>query len=342
MVYYFDRDGKWPKLGERLVHRLQLNEPNELIGWVQSAPKADVAALAVQVFDAWHEGDKIATDILNGAKESLAKDALACAEKLTDGKGGVHFIFTGSVLLKQPKFARALGARLKLTRPGAVISPLERESAWGAVTLAEKNWQPQSPAKKFANVAPKSKATKAAKSLVPEFPLSQLVKLSPTEQRNPRSLKLDQLPVAEAVELMLSEDEKIPAAIRVESKKIARAVGFIAQAFKSGGRLFYIGAGTSGRLGVLDASECPPTFRTAPELVQGIIAGGQGALWRSVEGAEDDPQAGARAIEFRGITKKGRGGRHRGEAAARLMSGVRWARRSGAGRKPSWWRSIRF
>ena len=102
---------------------------------------------------------------------------------------------------------------------------------------------------------------------------------------------------------MLSEDEKIPREIRKESKKIERVVSMIAQAFKQGGRLFYVGAGTSGRLGVLDASECPPTFRTPPELVQGIIAGGQVALWRSVEGAEDDPVAGARAIEFRNITR---------------------------------------
>jgi N-acetylmuramic acid 6-phosphate etherase len=128
--------------------------------------------------------------------------------------------------------------------------------------------------------------------------------LSPTEQRNPRSRNLDKLPISKAVELMLSEDEKIPAAIRVERVKIERTVKFIVQAFQRGGRLFYVGAGTSGRLGVLDASECPPTFRSDPEMVQGIIAGGQGALWRSVEGAEDDPNAGARAIEFRHITKR--------------------------------------
>ncbi|MDB6022187.1 MAG: hypothetical protein JWQ04_2044, partial [Pedosphaera sp.] len=126
----------------------------------------------------------------------------------------------------------------------------------------------------------------------------------PTEQRHPRSSNLDKLPVTEAIDLMLSDDAKSPAAILAERKKIAQAVGFIAQAFKSGGRLFYIGAGTSGRLGVLDASECPPTFRTDPEMVQGIIAGGQGALWRSVEGAEDDPEAGARAIRFRDVTRR--------------------------------------
>jgi len=81
------------------------------------------------------------------------------------------------------------------------------------------------------------------------------------------------------------------------------SVRLITQAFKRGGRLFYVGAGTSGRLGVLDASECPPTFRTNPDLVQGIIAGGQTALWRSVEGAEDDPASGARAIDFRKVTR---------------------------------------
>jgi N-acetylmuramic acid 6-phosphate etherase len=78
----------------------------------------------------------------------------------------------------------------------------------------------------------------------------------------------------------------------------------VVRAFKEGGRLFYVGAGTSGRLGILDASECPPTFRTPPELVQGIIAGGQPAIWSAVEGAEDDHEAGGQAIAFRGITGK--------------------------------------
>jgi N-acetylmuramic acid 6-phosphate etherase len=78
----------------------------------------------------------------------------------------------------------------------------------------------------------------------------------------------------------------------------------VARAFRHGGRLFYVGAGTSGRLGVLDASECPPTFGTSPDLVQGIIAGGQNALWQSVEGAEDDGDAGASAIRFRGLTRR--------------------------------------
>ncbi len=137
-----------------------------------------------------------------------------------------------------------------------------------------------------------------------EFPSLESLKLSPTEQRNPRSLSLDRLSIAEAIVLMVGEDEKIPPAILAERKKIEEAVKLIGRAFKQGGRLFYVGAGTSGRLGVLDASECPPTFRASLELVQGIIAGGRRALWESVEGAEDDPMAGARAIQFRGVNRK--------------------------------------
>jgi N-acetylmuramic acid 6-phosphate etherase len=110
--------------------------------------------------------------------------------------------------------------------------------------------------------------------------------------------------IEKAVRLMISEDATIPRALLAERKKIARGVAVIARALHGGGRLFYLGAGTSGRLGVLDASECPPTFRTSPDLVQGIIAGGAEALWRSVEGAEDDARAGARAVAFRGVGRR--------------------------------------
>jgi N-acetylmuramic acid 6-phosphate etherase len=130
------------------------------------------------------------------------------------------------------------------------------------------------------------------------------LELSPTEQRNPRSLKLDRLSLADAILLMLSEEEQIPRAILAERERIELAVRLIARSIKRGGRLFYVGAGTSGRLGVLDASECPPTFRTQPEQVQGIIAGGQRALWEAVEGAEDETEAGARAVHFRGVGQK--------------------------------------
>jgi N-acetylmuramic acid 6-phosphate etherase len=126
-------------------------------------------------------------------------------------------------------------------------------------------------------------------------------RLSPTEKRNPRSMKLDRLSVGQAVRVMLTEDAKVPRALLRQRRQLTRVVEAVAQAFRRGGRLFYIGAGTSGRLGILDASECPVTFRSSPEMVQGIIAGGQTALWRAVEGAEDDRAAGAKAIVRRRV-----------------------------------------
>ncbi|HEY4319584.1 MAG TPA: N-acetylmuramic acid 6-phosphate etherase [Gemmatimonadales bacterium] len=119
------------------------------------------------------------------------------------------------------------------------------------------------------------------------------VPLRPTERRNPRSATIDLLDPAGLVALFVAEDATVPAAVARAATEIAAAISAIENAFRAGGRLFYVGAGTSGRLGVLDASECPPTFGTPPDLVQGIIAGGPGALVRSVEGAEDDPAAGA-------------------------------------------------
>jgi N-acetylmuramic acid 6-phosphate etherase len=106
-----------------------------------------------------------------------------------------------------------------------------------------------------------------------------------------------------AVALMIREEAVVGAAIFRERRKIERAVAMIARALGRGGRLFYAGAGTSGRLGILDAAECPPTFRTRPEMVQGIIAGGQAAIWKSVEGAEDDGGAGASAVAHRGVRR---------------------------------------
>jgi N-acetylmuramic acid 6-phosphate etherase len=107
-----------------------------------------------------------------------------------------------------------------------------------------------------------------------------------------------------AIQLMLSEEAKVPPALLKQSRQIAAAIGLIVKAFRTGGRLFYVGAGTSGRLGVLDASECPPTFRTAPGMVQGIIAGGERALHRSIEGAEDDREAGVLALRKSALARK--------------------------------------
>jgi len=294
-----DESGKWPKLGTRMLRRLRIAEPDELIAWAQGAPKAEVAALAEEVFGAAAKGDKTARMILASAGGSLAKEAITCAEKLARRGTKVEFILTGGTLLKQSKFAAELGVRLRKLWPGAVVTPLRREGAWGALAMARRvlyarqKAGTQTEAVKISSAVPSQGEREA-----PEFDWAML---PPTEQRNPRSANLDRMPVTEAIELMASEDAKIPPAILRCREEIAKAVGLVARAFKRGGRLFYVGAGTSGRLGVLDASECPPTFRTPPELVQGIMAGGTPALVRSVEGAEDDAAAGAGAIKSRRV-----------------------------------------
>jgi N-acetylmuramic acid 6-phosphate etherase len=124
-----------------------------------------------------------------------------------------------------------------------------------------------------------------------------------TEQRHPASTDLDILPTADLLTLMNLADQEVPQAVAREIPRITRAVDAIAAALEAGGRLFYVGAGTSGRLGVLDASECPPTFHVPEDLVRGIIAGGDSALRRSSEAAEDDQVAGAQDLLSAGFRK---------------------------------------
>jgi N-acetylmuramic acid 6-phosphate etherase len=152
-----------------------------------------------------------------------------------------------------------------------------------------------------------------------------------TEARNPASEQIDTLAPLEIVRLMNVEDARVPEAVGREAEPIARAIEIIAQQLRAGGRLIYIGAGTSGRLGVLDASECPPTFSTPPAMVVGLIAGGYGALTRAVEGAEDHPEsavADLKNVQFTaadvlvGIATSGR--------TPYVIGGLRYARAIGA------------
>ncbi|WP_103027931.1 N-acetylmuramic acid 6-phosphate etherase [Salinibacter altiplanensis] len=122
-----------------------------------------------------------------------------------------------------------------------------------------------------------------------------------TEQRNPHSTHIDTASTEEILRVINTEDHQVPIAVRRELPHVAEAVKIVVEAFENDGRLFYVGAGTSGRLGVVDASECPPTFGTDPERVQGLIAGGREAVFRSQEGAEDVPEDGAEVLEQHGV-----------------------------------------
>ncbi|MEJ2185941.1 MAG: N-acetylmuramic acid 6-phosphate etherase [Gemmatimonadota bacterium] len=125
-----------------------------------------------------------------------------------------------------------------------------------------------------------------------------------TEQRNPRSMRIDQLSTIEIVDLINAEDRMVAEAVGEEREEIAHCIDLVVDAFQRGGRLIYVGAGTSGRLGVLDSAEMPPTYGTDPTMVQGVIAGGYDALVRAQEGAEDHPEDGAAAMDERDVGEK--------------------------------------
>ncbi len=132
--------------------------------------------------------------------------------------------------------------------------------------------------------------------------LFEEIKSLATEQRNPRSTNIDVASVREILDIINTEDHRVPIAVREEIPYIEQAVEMLVAAFERGGRLFYAGAGTSGRLGVVDASECPPTFGTPPEMIQGLIAGGPQAMFKAQEGAEDHEENGAQHLQAAGVT----------------------------------------
>ncbi|MFT5106419.1 MAG: N-acetylmuramic acid 6-phosphate etherase [Verrucomicrobiales bacterium] len=280
-----DLDNELPPLGSDILTYLQMNEPEDLIDWSMVATKTDLASVAIPVFNAavTRPDDDIANAVLEKAANRLTTDATACVERLTHPGEQIQFVFNGAVLLKNPSFAKQVASLLQSRFPEAIISPLQRPSVWGAVAQARNN---------AGSTTRRPTAPTEADGEKQRHPIAS----SPTEQRNPRTTDFAEIPIAEGIQMMLAEDATIPAAIAAESANIEWAIERVMHAFANGGRLFYTGAGTSGRLGVLDASECPPTFRTKRELVQGLIAGGRQALWSAVEGAEDDPEAGACAI----------------------------------------------
>jgi N-acetylmuramic acid 6-phosphate etherase len=284
-----DIDADWPRLGADMVAFLQMNDPESLIEWSMAASKAEIASLAQVVFEAAAtRQDAIAVAILRRASERLSKDAVHCAARVAKAGEKVQFLLNGSTLLKNDWFADEVAAKILAARPGSEVTRLSRPGTWGAIAMARQAG---------TQVDPKTISAIEAK------PTSwRPVASAPTEGRNPKSAGFAEMPLSDAIKLMLSEDTTLPGKVLAESAHLEWTVEAVAKAFASGGRLIYCGAGTSGRLGVLDASECPPTFRTPASLVQGIIAGGRSALWSAVEGAEDDEAAGVRSIASRSVT----------------------------------------
>lgn len=288
-VTIYDIDAAWPALGADMLAELQMNDPESLIEWSMTAGKSEIASLAKVVFEAAaSRQDEIATAILRRAAERLSKDAVHCAARIAAPEEKVQIVLNGSTLLKNPWFVEDVITRIREARPGCEVAPLSRSGAWGATRLALR-----------AEDRGAAGSDAARPKLAPGA--FRPVSAAPTEGRNPRSVRLSEMPLAEAIRLMLEEDAALPSKILAESAHIEWTVEAVTRALCAGGRLIYCGAGTSGRLGVLDASECPPTFRTPSRLVQGVMAGGKRALWSAVEGAEDDEAAGTQAMTARAV-----------------------------------------
>ena len=288
MIDRQERTASSGKLGALLLRALVMNDLEPLVGWIQGASKREVAALAPLVFEAAAAGDRGARTVIESSLGGLLELAVAAAKRLRGPgrKASVEFVLAGSVFSKQPGWVPFITRRLRMGYPGARVRVLERESAWGAVALAE-----QVSGSPVEGTVPKPFL----------IPIPEATQMSPTECRNPKSSDLDRLPVSQAIRLMLEEDSTVPVALLGQVTAMEKLIRLAARSLKTGGRLFYVGAGTSGRLGVLDASECPPTFRSPPQWVQGIMAGGEKALHSAVEGAEDDAAAGVSAMGAREV-----------------------------------------
>lgn len=265
-----------------ILRALSLNSRDELVRWAQTADKMEIATLSPIVFEAARNGDPNVVKIIEEGAEVLAEYTEAVASRLSLLAPKV--ILLGGLFQRDSLYVAAFRRRLKKNlsdaRVGMSEQSLELGAAWLAAELEERG------AVSFA-----SRNTEV-----------ESLAIALTEQRNPASENLEKLSAKELVELFVDEEKHVQEALRKEVDNLARGVEIVTKVLRGGGRLFYVGAGTSGRLGVLDASEIPPTFGAAPEMVQGIMAGGVRALHRSAEGAEDEPGGGALAIDERGVT----------------------------------------
>ena len=269
------------QFNSRILRALSLNSLDELVRWAQTADKMEVAMLAPVVFEAAAGGDSGVTEIIEEGARVLCEYTEAVANRLHVLAPKV--VLLGGLFQRDSIYNHAFRRRLKKVLPDARVANSERAPEFGAAWLAA---EIQSWPEIHAEPAPE-KIDDLAAAL--------------TEQRNPRSENLEKMGAADLVKLFIDEEKFVDEALRAVTADLGRAIDIVAGSMRKGGRLFYVGAGTSGRLGVLDASEIPPTFGASPELVQGIIAGGATALHRSVEGAEDEASNGALAIDRRGI-----------------------------------------
>jgi len=290
----YDLEQRVTPLAVKMLRALAINRLDALTSWTQAADTAAIAGLVPLVFEASVEADAGALAVIDDGALALAQYAAAVGRRLAIEEPQVQL--AGGVFLNQPLYVRAFGSALEKLWPGVSVSLSTESGALGAAWLVEREHEEAGGSEWPAGSSEGARASEATRAARLEELAAAL-----TEARNPRSARLQELTAVELVALFVDEEKYVDAALRAATPALAHAVELAAASMKAGGRLFYVGAGTSGRLGVLDASEIPPTFGMAPEQVQGIIAGGAPALQSSIEGAEDRAEEGAAAIAERAV-----------------------------------------
>ena len=265
----------------KILHALSLNNFDELVRWVQTADKMEIAMLAPVVFETGAAGGERMMEIIEEGARVLCEYTEAVAARLHLLAPKV--VLMGGLFYRDSIYTHAFRRRLKKNLPDARVATAERAPELGAAWLAAEAHDHTA----FHQQPSQTQIDDLAAAL--------------TEQPNPRSEHLEKMTGHELVQLFVEEEKSVQEALGTAAPDLARAIEMVTESLRNGGRLFYVGAGSSGRIGVLDASEIPPTFGAPPHLVQGVIAGGATALHRSVEGAEDEESAGAFALEERSV-----------------------------------------
>ncbi|MCB8944240.1 MAG: N-acetylmuramic acid 6-phosphate etherase [Ardenticatenaceae bacterium] len=283
-------------LVEQLVTAVGLNKVTDFLVWVYAPERrvADIAALAPVVLAAAERGDLAALLAVNQGAEWLATAVATVAHKLGHTEP-FQLVLGGGILSKSSFYREVVVQAIQTRLPQAQPILPKADAAVGAglmaLELAGKDLRG------FENLG----GLAHAGDKVPGTAASATHQVWSSERANVLSRELDLLPTEQVVGLMHILDRTAVATLQPVLPVIARVVDEIAARLKENGRLIYVGAGTSGRLGILDAAECPPTFHTSPELVVGVIAGGETAVTRSIEGAEDEAEAGAAALHELGL-----------------------------------------
>ncbi len=287
----YDAKRKISLLAQEYLTAAGKTSMEELVPFLlQDTSKTVVARWAKCVFSAARKGDNEADLALDFGVRALAGNVVHVVRRLKIAKPQVAL--TGGLFENQPDYMARFQEALREIFPQAKPFLLTIPGVFGAARLA--GWE-----KPMSTNRPEVES----KAIAEPSRLKAFAQAS-TEQRNPRSRGLDKRSIPQLVDLFIREERYVEKALAAQKHQIAKAAALVAKRLSAGGRLIYMGAGTSGRLGVVDSSEMPPTFNASPEEVQAIIAGGVAAVFRSQEGAEDARDTGVTELKARKLTKK--------------------------------------